>query len=224
MRLQLYLAKAGIASRRHSEDLIRQGRVSVNDRVVTEMGVRVDPSRDRVIYQGCRVQPSHKKVLIIFHKPAGVLSTMQRGRERGKTLAETIKYPERLFPVGRLDRDTTGLILLTNDGDLAQKLSHPRYEHEKEYQVTLSTEPTVEQIQRLNQPFMMAGYQTRPVAVTKVKPRTLRFILKEGRKRQIREMCHQTKLHITQLNRVRVGAYKLGSLAVGQWRVIDSKL
>lgn len=221
MRLQLYLAKSGIASRRHCEELIRRGSVSVNGRVVTDMGVQVDPTRDHVTYQGRRVEPSQKKVLIMFHKPAGVLSTMQRGRERGKTLAEAINYPGRLFPVGRLDRDTTGLILLTNDGDLAQKLSHPRYEHEKEYQVTLSTTPTVEQIQRLNQPFMIEGYQTQPAKVASIKPNVLRFVLKEGRKRQIREMCRQTKLHITQLTRVRVGSYRLGNLAPGQWQVID---
>ena len=221
MRLQLYLAKAGIASRRHSEELIRQGEVAVNGQTVTDMGVQVDPEIDQVTYQGRLVEIQSKRVLIMFNKPAGVLSTMQRGREQGQTLAEVIKWPGRIFPIGRLDRDTAGLMLLTNDGELAQKLSHPRYEHEKEYEVTVATEPTSEQIQHLNQSFVVEDYKTRPASVIQIKPNVLRFVLMEGRKRQIREMCRQTKLRIQRLIRVRIGSYQLGNLAAGQWRVIE---
>jgi 23S rRNA pseudouridine2605 synthase len=223
MRLQLFLAKAGIASRRHSEELIKRGEISVNGRIVTDMGVQVDPEVDHILHQGRPVELEQKQVLIMFNKPAGVLSTMQRGREQGQTLAEVIKWPGRIFPVGRLDRETAGLMLLTNDGDLAQKLSHPRFEHEKEYEVTVASEPTAEQIQRLNQSFVIEDYKTRPARIVQIKPRTLRFVLKEGRKRQIREMCRQTKLHIQRLIRVRIGSYQLGNLAAGQWRVIDQK-
>jgi pseudouridine synthase len=220
MRLHVYLAKAGIASRRQAEQLIKQGEVAVNGRIVTDMGVQVESSQAEVVYRGKPVELEQASVLIAWHKPAGVLSTMKRGREKGVTIAEAVDWPTRLFPVGRLDRDTEGLMLLTNDGDLAQKLSHPRYEHEKEYELTLMAVPTVEQIQRLGQPFVIAGYETRPAQVSRIRTKAIHIILKEGRKRQIREMCRQTDLAIKKLLRVRIGPYQLGDLPSGRWRVI----
>ncbi|MBU0707337.1 rRNA pseudouridine synthase [Patescibacteria group bacterium] len=219
MRLHVFLAQAGVASRRQSEKYIAQGLVRVNGRVVTQMGVTIDPTKDEVQYQGKPVFLSDKRVVMSFYKPRGIISTMKKGLEEGQCIADIIESEERLFPVGRLDRDSEGLMLLTNDGKLALRLSHPRYEHEKEYQVTVDKTITDDQIKRLKKPFMIDGYRTRPAQVTKSDDKEFTIILREGRKRQIRRMCENIGLQIKKLKRIRIGDILLGDLKSGEQRI-----
>lgn len=221
MRLHVFLAKAGIASRRQSEELIRSGKVKVNGKVVTQMGIQIDPTADTVMFEDRAVYLNSQDIVIAFYKPRGVVSTMKRGKEQGKVLTDVISTDERLFPVGRLDRDSEGLILLTNNGDLAQKLSHPRYEHEKEYIVTVDKTISQQHLDRLQKPFRIGGYKTHPAQVEKKIDKELRIILHEGRKHQIRNMCDRVGLQVKKLKRIRIQNIELGNLRPGSWRKID---
>lgn len=220
MRLHVFLSRAGVASRRQSEQLILRGKVKVNNRIVTRMGVQVDPNKDVIFYNNHEVILGDQNIVLVFYKPRGVISTMKRGKEEGKILSDVIKCEERLFPVGRLDRESEGLILLTNNGDLAQKLSHPRYEHEKEYAVTVDKTVTDQQLDRLRKPFRLGGYVTHSAQVDKKSDKELKIILHEGRKHQIRNMCSRVGLQVRKLRRVRIQNIELGNLKPGTWRQI----
>ncbi len=188
------------------------------------MGIKIDPIKDKVYFKNRLITPVQEKIVLAFYKPRGVVSTMQRGQEVGQILSDVLIFQERLFPIGRLDRDSEGLILLTNDGDLALKLGHPRYEHEKEYLVTVDKTISPEQLSRLNRPFRIGGYKTRPALVSKVSDKGIKIILHEGRKRQIRNMCEQTGLQVKKLVRVRIQNIKLDKLKPGNWKLIDPEM
>lgn len=222
-RLQKVLAQAGIASRRASEALIEQGRVSVNGQLVTVPGFKVDPRRDVIAVDG---QPlAHKveqPVYVMLNKPRGVLSAASDERGR-RTVLDLVDLPERLFPVGRLDLYSEGLILLTNDGDLTAKLTHPRYEIEKEYHVLVSGRPATPTLAQWRQGGVeVAGKPVGRAVVEKLKEEGdntwLRLILTEGRKREIREVARTLGHPVKQLIRVRIGPIKLGHLKPGKWR------
>ncbi len=221
MRLHVFLAKAGIASRRTCEEYIRRGFVMVNGKKVTAMGVTVEPGKDVVEYKHRVVTLAQLHRLIAYYKPVGVVSTMQRSQERGKSLSEALPFSERLFPIGRLDKNSEGLLLLTNDGALALQLSHPRYEHEKEYEVTVARRLEPNELERLRQPFSLDGYRTQPAQIEPVGERTYRIILHEGRKRQIRRMCEKIGVPVLRLIRVRLGPFALGTLQPGAWQELD---
>lgn len=221
--MQKVLAQAGIASRRASEALIEQGRVSVNGQLVTTPGFKVDPRRDVIAVDG---QPLARKVeqpvYVMLNKPRGVLSAAsdERGRQ---TVLDLVDLPERLFPVGRLDLYSEGLILLTNDGDLTAKLTHPRYEIEKEYHVLVSGRPAMPTLAQWRQGGVeVAGKPVGRAVVEKLKEEGdntwLRLILTEGRKREIREVARTLGHPVKQLIRVRIGPIKLGHLKPGKWR------
>lgn len=233
-RLQWVIAKAGVASRRAAEKMILAGRVKVNDRVVTVLGTKVDPARDRVSVDG-RVLPSWGEPLryIVLHKPYGYLSTFIDPEGR-PTLSRLIQVPERVYAVGRLDMDSEGLLLLTNDGRLAHRLTHPRYEHPKEYLVQVEGVPTKAALAALRQGVEVKGRLTAPADVTllaepptylparAVRPNVptawLRIVLHEGRKRQIRHMTAAVGLPTLRLVRIGLGPLRLGDLPPGQWR------
>ena len=231
-RLQNILAHRGVASRRHSAAIIEEGRVSVDGVVCTEPGARFDPERVTVRVDG-RVLATveEKSRTIMMYKPVGVLSSVS-DPFGGTTVVDLIKgkVSERLVPVGRLDKDSEGLILLSNDGDLALKLTHPRYEHEKTYVVRAAGRWSDDKLRILRGPVTMPdGYVTRPVPVELVSTgrdnvHELVFRLKEGRKRQIRYMCSAARLVVLSLKRVAIGALRLpGELKPGEWRYLEKE-
>jgi len=225
-RLQKVLAHAGVASRRKSEDLIEQGRVTVNGRVVTQLGTKVDPTRDDIRVDGQRIQVTARKIYVMLNKPRGYLSVMEDDRGR-KALGDLILVPERLYPVGRLDATSEGLILLTDDGELANVLTHPRYSHDKEYLVLVNGHPSSNTLQAWQRGVMLDGTPTAPAQVdvlSRQKDATLlRIVMHEGRKRQIRNVASLLGHPVRELTRVRLGPLQLGDLASGQWRYLTPK-
>jgi len=223
MRLQKYLAQAGVASRRASEQLIQDGRVTVNGACVQEPGVQVDPDADTVSVDGREVRHTTTRRTILLYKPRGYICSASSAQ--GRTVLELVDtIDSRLFPVGRLDKDSEGLLLLTNDGELANRLTHPRYEQSKRYEVTVSGDVNEEALAVLNRPMLIDDYQTRPAKVTLERTRResgkalLIFELKEGRNRQIRKMCETVGLRIHRLTRTKIKDLTLGDLHPGQWR------
>jgi 23S rRNA pseudouridine2605 synthase/23S rRNA pseudouridine2604 synthase len=216
VRLQKFLAAAGVCSRRRAEDLIRSGRVEVNGRPVLELGSKVDPEVDRVAVEGQPVRRPDTLVYIALNKPRGFVTSC---RHPGKRIVmELVDVPERVFPVGRLDKDSTGLLLLTNDGRLHQTLSHPSFDHEKEYEVVVERPIPDGALQRMAEGVPILNTRTRPARVTRLGERSFRIVLKEGRNRQIRRMVRRVGNEVVDLKRIRVAGVRLGRLPEGAWR------
>lgn len=222
-RLQNIIAHSGAASRRGAAELILSGAVSVDGVVVHEPGMR-PPEGAVVRLHGRRIGGVERKRTVVLNKPVGVVSTMS-DPFGSPTVAELVRTPERLVPVGRLDRDSDGLLLMSNDGDLVNRLTHPRFEHEKTYIVKVAGRWNAEKLAVLTSPIKMDdGYVIRPVPVEVIKERPdntiiLKFTLKEGRKRQIRKMCSAAHLVVLTLTRVAVGRFRLPEdLPPGKWR------
>jgi 23S rRNA pseudouridine2605 synthase len=222
-RLQKILASAGIGSRRDCEELIKAGRVVVN-RAVAEIGQKADPVKDRITVDGRVIKPPETKIYIALNKPRYCLSTVEpEPGDTRPTVRDLIPLPERLYPVGRLDFESEGLILMTNDGELAQKLQHPRYEHEKEYRVLVAKHPDQAQLTAWRRGIVLEdGFKTRPADVRiekeSGKGMWLKVTLKEGHKRQIREMGAMTGLPVFRIVRIRMGSLHLGNLKYREWR------
>ncbi len=224
--MQNVLARAGVASRRRAAELIVAGRVTVDGVIVREPGARVDPADAVIAFDGEPVAAAEAKRTIMLYKPVGVLSSMS-DPFGGKTVADLIRgqVAERLVPVGRLDKDSEGLLLMSNDGELVNRLTHPRFEHEKTYIVRAAGHWSEDKLRILRGSVRMPdGYETRPVPVTVLKRQdnnvtVLEFKLREGRKRQIRYMCSAAHLVVTSLKRVAVGALRLpDNLEPSAWR------
>ena len=226
IRLNKYLAGAGIASRRKADELIQEGKVKINGKIITDLGVQIDPDKDKVEYQGKILQPA-TPLLFMFNKPRGVTSTMADAHAE-KTIADYFKDVGRVYPVGRLDKDSEGLMLITNDGDLANQLTHPRYEHEKEYEVTIKAGSSSDgDITKFSQSFKIDGARIKPMRVKIIKKITpnrwlISLILQEGRKRQIRRVAEILGYKVIQLKRVRIGKLKLDELPVGKYRRVSA--
>jgi 23S rRNA pseudouridine2605 synthase len=222
-RLQKALARAGIASRRKAEELIRAGRVQVNGVTVSEMGQPVS-AQDHILVDGKPLQAPPALVYVLLHKPRGVLSTAQDERGR-QTVLDLVPHRERLYPVGRLDQESEGLILLTNDGELTQRLTHPRYEHEKEYRVLVRGAPTPATLRRLREGLLLEDGLIRADEATLLPGREgswLRIVLHEGRKHLVRRMCEAVGHPVLRLIRVRLGPLELGALAPGKYRPLTT--
>lgn len=221
MRLQKYLASCGVASRRAAEKLIAEGHVSVDGAVVTEMGTQVEDGQ-AVLVDGRPVQPETEKHYLMYHKPAGEVTTVSDPEGRATVLDKFRDYPARLFPVGRLDYDSEGLLLLTNDGELAERMLHPSKEVEKSYLARVSQQVTFEEAKRLESGVMVDGRRTsRAYAhILEVKPLYTDMIITihEGRNRQVRKMVEQIGHQVVMLRRIRFGPLKLGELPRGMWR------
>lgn len=220
-RIQKILARAGLGSRRACEEYIAAGRVRVNGQVAI-LGDKADSQRDKILLDGKPVQVSEPLVYIALNKPRGVLSTVTSPDPR-PTVLDLVDVAERVYPVGRLDVDSEGLILLTNDGDLANRLTHPRYGHEKEYRVLVARRPDEEQLAAWRRGVVLEdGFHTAPADIKVDAPAGkgswLRVILREGRKRQIRETGTQIGLPVVRILRVRIGTLELGNLKSREWR------
>jgi 23S rRNA pseudouridine2605 synthase len=225
-RLQKVLASAGIASRRDCEEYIAAGRVMVNGKVVRIPGTRVDPEHDEILVDGRPIGKIHHRTYVMLHKPAGVVSTTDDPQGR-PTVIDLVNLEQRLFPVGRLDYDSEGLLLLTDDGELTQKLTHPSYQVEKEYRVLLNEAPSPAALRAWRTGVELDGVKTAPAWVELIE-RTpdgawVRVILHEGRKRQIREVARVLGYEVRRLIRVREGPLTLGDLPSGTWRFLTDE-
>ena len=222
MRLQKYLAMCGVASRRTAEKMIAEGRVKVNGKTVTEMGVQVDESADRVEADGKTVHMEAEKHYIAYYKPVGEVTTASDPEGRETVMDKFRDYPVRLFPVGRLDYDSEGLLLLTNDGEMMNKLLHPSREVPKSYLCMVSNHVTEEELRRLRQGVMMDGRLTSPAEVRLIRYETFDSVvlvtIHEGRNRQVRRMFEAIDHQVVQLRRVGFGPIRLGDLPRGRWR------
>ena len=223
MRLQKYLAMGGVASRRSSEKLIAEGRVAVNGRVVTEMGVQVDETRDRVTLDGKPVRVVREMHYLAYNKPMGEVTTVSDPEGRATVMDKFRDYPVRLFPVGRLDYDSEGLILLTNDGDLMQRLLHPSREVPKQYLAKVSNQVTEEELRRLRRGVKLDDDRlTSPAEVRLVRQEAFDSVvlvtIHEGRNRQVRKMFEAIGHQVVSLKRVAFGPIRLNDLPRGQWR------
>ena len=222
VKLQKYFSDCGVMSRRAAEEEIKMGRVKVNGSVA-ELGLRIDPERDVVEYRGKRINPSDKeRICILLNKPRGFVTTLSDEKGR-RTVADLVaSVGRRVYPIGRLDMDSDGLLLLTDDGELANRLTHPRHEIPKIYHVTVSGEVSAEQLSKLCAPMELDGYEILPVrseVISRdVRSTVLEMTLYEGRNRQIRKMCEAVGLRISRLCRVAIGELELGALEVGRWR------
>ena len=225
-RLQKILARAGYGSRRSCEELISAGRIRVNGQVVG-LGDKADAAKDKITIDGRPVEAAEKLVYVALYKPRGVISTVSDPELR-PAVRDLVPVPGTLYPVGRLDYDSEGLLLMTNDGDLANKLTHPRYEHEKEYRVLVAKHPDQEQLNTWRRGVVLEdGFHTKPAEVYVVskygKGAWMSVTLKEGHKRQIREMGIQTGLPVVRIVRVRIGELRLGSLKPKEWRYLTTQ-
>ncbi len=221
IRLQKFLSEAGICSRRKGEEYIKSGFVRVNNNVVTELGEKVDPQKDRVEFKGKVVDVKSDPIYIALNKPKGyVTSSLQAG---DKIVLDLIDIKERIYPIGRLDKDTSGLLILTNDGSLHHQLSHPSFDHEKEYDVTVVRPIPEGALQSIAMGMPMMGTKTRPAKIERITSRRFRIVLREGKNRQIRRMVRKVGNHVARLKRVRVSNIKLGRLAEGTWRYLTEK-
>jgi 23S rRNA pseudouridine2605 synthase/23S rRNA pseudouridine2604 synthase len=221
MRLQKYLSEAGVCSRRKGEEYIKAGLVRVNSRIVTELGTKVDPEKDRVEFDGKIIALTSEPIYIALNKPKGYVTSCSHPGE--KIVLDFIDIPQRIYPIGRLDKDSTGLLILTNDGTLHHRLSHPSFDHEKEYDVTVSRPITDGSLRNIAKGLPMMGTKTRPTEIQRISSRRFRIVLKEGRNRQIRRMVRKVGNHVIRLKRIRISKIKLGSLAEGNWRNLTEK-
>ncbi len=224
-RLQKILAQAGYGSRRACEDFITAGRVRVNGQIAS-LGGKADPAIDKITLDGKPIAAAETLTYIALYKPRNVLSTVERERDDDRqTVRDLVDVSGHLYPVGRLDYESEGLVLMTNDGDLTNKLTHPKFGHEKEYRVLLARRPDQDQLEAWKRGVVLEdGYKTQPVMVrfeeAQGKGAWVRVIMGEGRKRQIRETCAQLGLPVVRILRVRIGALRLGNLRARQWRYL----
>ena len=221
-RLQKFIARCGVASRREAENIILSGRVAINKKTVTELGTKVDEDNDKVFLDGKRILPEKKLYYIMLNKTKGYITTVKDEFDR-KTVLELVQDLEaRLYPVGRLDYDSEGLLLLTNDCDFAYRLTHPTQHVQKKYHAVVEGTADLEHILKLRKGVMIDGYLTKPakveIADTRERTTQLNITISEGKNRQIRRMCEAVGLPVIKLTRVNIGGISLGNLPKGKWR------
>ena len=225
IRLQKYLANSGVASRRKCEELILEGKISVNGEVVTELGTKINPTVDKVTYCGKEIQNSEKLVYILLNKPIGYVTTAKDQFNRD-TVLNLVKVKERVVPVGRLDMYTSGALILTNDGDFVYKVTHPKHEVTKTYTVTLHGIIDVEAVEKLRQGVEIEDYVTRPAKVKILKTdiekniSRLEITIHEGKNRQFRKMCEAVGSIVIALHRSKSGNIRVKDLELGNWRYL----
>lgn len=223
LRIQKYISDCGVMSRRKAEEEIKAGKIFVNGKPAM-IGQKISATDDVVTYMGKIVERTDKKIYLMLNKPRGYVATLSDEKDR-RCVADLVKdINTRVYPIGRLDYNSEGVLLLTNDGEIANRLIHPKSNVEKVYHVRVKGKATPEQLEALNKSMLIEGYRIRPCNVTiednTTENQLLKFVLYEGRNRQIRRMCEQVGLFITRLKRVSVGKIYLGGLASGKWRLL----
>ena len=221
LRLQKFLSAAGYCSRRQGEVYIQEGKVCVNGHVVTELGTKVDPKKDTIKINGQLLTVKQTPIYIALNKPRSYVTTCKQKNE--KIVVDLVDIPARIFPVGRLDKDSTGLLLMTNDGNLHHHLLHPSFDHEKEYVVSVANPVPDSALIKMEKGVTILGERTRPAIVKRLSSRRFLIQLKEGKNRQIRRMVNKTGNRVTALKRIRVANIELGDLAEGSWRHLTEK-
>jgi pseudouridine synthase len=220
VRIQKYLSAIGWCSRRKAEAHILAGRVAVNDRIVTVLGTRIDPRQDRLTVAGQAVPAQSRSIYIALHKPTGVITSCHHPGQ--PIVLDLIAIPERIYPIGRLDKDSSGLLLLTNDGALHHRLCHPSFDHEKEYAVTVAGPISDGDLVKLRRGVAIQGRQTRPTRIFRTSAKGFHITLQEGRNRQIRRMVRAVGNEVMTLTRIRIGHIHLHPLPIGAWRHLSS--
>ncbi|MFA5524249.1 MAG: pseudouridine synthase [Tissierellales bacterium] len=225
MRLQKFMAECGIASRRKSEEIIASKRVKVNGAIVTELGYKIDPLTDIIIVDGKRIKHREKKIYIIMNKPKGYVTTVSDEFDR-KTVLDLVKdIKERVYPIGRLDYDTSGLLILSNDGELAYRLIHPKFMVVKTYIATVEGTPNKEELERFRKGLEIDGYITSEAEIEVLNTVNDKSVVKiqihEGKNRQVRKMCEKIGHPINSLKRIAIGELELGTIKKGCWRFLD---
>lgn len=227
MRLQKYLASCGVASRRHAEQMISDGLIQVNGQTITEMGFQVT-EEDEVRVRGDIVKPEEQKHYVLYHKPMGEVTTVSDDKGRETVMDHFRDYPVRLYPIGRLDYDSEGLLLLTNDGDLAAKLTHPRHEVDKTYLARVTGKVSVEAVHRLRTGITLEdGFRTSPAKVQVIREEAFAsavlITIHEGHNRQVRRMMEAVGHRVLLLRRVRFGPIDIKGVAKGTWRELTDE-
>lgn len=226
-RLQKYLAAAGVASRRASETLILEGRVTVNGKVIKELGTKVTPGKDKITVDGKPVKQEEKMVYLLMNKPTGYLTTVKDTHDRPTVMDLLTGVPYRVFPVGRLDFDTEGLLLLTNDGEFAYRMTHPKFKIKKTYLATVQGELTKERLQMLREGVELEDGKTAPAEVKIVRQEKHKTIVEitihEGKNRQVRRMFKAVKNPVLELKRITVGTMNLKGVGVGEYRHLSAE-
>ena len=220
VRLQKLLAMAGVASRRKAELLILEGRVFVNGIVVTELGAKAQAT-DHITIDGKKID-FEKKTYVMLHKPTGVISSAKDNFSR-RTVLDLVQIDVRLFPVGRLDYDTSGLLLLTNDGEWANRLMHPSRKVHKTYIAKVKGHPTEESLKVFREGLLIEGKKTAPCKIDMISDNAAKIVLHEGRNRQVRKMCEAIGLEVLGLKRISIGSLELRELEPGEWRYLNEK-
>lgn len=224
-RLQKYLAECGIASRRKCEEYIIQGKVQVNGKTITELGVKVNPEKDKITFEGKNVKQEERKVYILLNKPIGYVTTSDEQFGRDKVL-DLVKVRERVVPVGRLDMYTSGALILTNDGDFVYKVTHPKHEITKTYTVTVKGIIKNEEVEQLRKGVKIDDYTTRPAKVKILKKdeekdiSRLEITIHEGKNRQVRRMCESVGRRVIALHRSKIGNIGVKDIELGKWRYL----
>lgn len=228
IRLQKYLAEAGIASRRKCEEYITAGRVKVNGKIINELGTKVNPEKDEIYFDDKKIENKEELVYILLNKPIGYVTTAKDQFNRD-TVMNLIKIKERVVPVGRLDMYTSGALLLSNDGNFVYKITHPKHEINKTYTVTLKGIVTKEDVEKLEKGVDIGGYTTKPAKVKILKTdiekniSRLEITIHEGKNRQVRKMCEAIGKKVQALHRTKIGNISVKTLKIGQWRYLTKK-
>ena len=225
-RLQKFLANAGIASRRKCEELIIEGKVKVNGRIITELGTKVDPEKDKIEFNNEVVKSAEKKVYILLNKPIDYVTTAKDQFNR-PTVLDLVKVKEKILPVGRLDMYTSGALILSNDGDFIYKVTHPKYEIEKTYTVTVKGIVTLEDIKKLESGVKIEDYISGKAKVKILKTNEeknfsrIQITIHEGKNREVRKMCEAIGKKVLALHRRKIGNLDVKNLAIGKWRYLN---
>jgi 23S rRNA pseudouridine2605 synthase len=222
MRLNKYIATAGVASRRSSDELIKEGRVAVNGNIVTDLATVVDVEIDQITVDGKSIHVKTKDVYVMLHKPANYVTTVKDEKGRDSVI-DLVKMSERIFPVGRLDYDTTGLLLLTNDGELSFRLAHPKYGIDKTYVALLNKKISEQELSVLRKGVVLIDGKTAPCKAVKLSPTLVEITIHEGKNKQIKRMFRKLGFKVRELHRSKYGTLQLAKLKYGQWRHLHTQ-
>jgi pseudouridine synthase len=221
IRLQKFLSSVGYCSRRRGEVYIQEGKIKVNGVIVTELGTKVDPEKDSIEADGRLFSRKPPPLYIALNKPKGYVTSCEQKKE--KLVVDLIDISERIYPIGRLDKDSTGLLLLTNNGEIHHRLLHPSFDHEKEYDVTVAKNISDHALKTMADGMVIMGKKTRPAVIRRLSKKRFRIKLKEGKNRQIRRMVKKHENQVIQLKRISFANIRLGDLAEGAWRHLSER-